>query len=409
MKERTMASAEIELRGHIIDSLTLPRVWGAIEDAGAHFQVREMTIGASENESSYTRIEITAESDKKLEELLHELRQLGATDVEERDAATERVLRAGILPDDFYSTTNLPTYVRVDSRWLEVGDIEMDVAIVVDRTVGAARGCPMHAVQVGDEVVVGFEGIRVEPLERPRASREIFGFMQSPVSSERAKALAIHEVAEAMRAAKARGGKILFVLGPAVVHTAAREHVAALIRRGYIQVIFGGNAIAAHDVEAAMFGTSLGIDLKTGLPVEHGHRHHLRAINAVRAAGSLEAARAQGLLGNGIVGAALEQGVELVLAGSIRDDGPMPGVIADAMEAQGRMRAAAHGVEVAVMAASMLHAIATGNLLPARVKTVVVDISPAVVTKLADRGTAQAMGLVTDVELFLGALADELK
>lgn len=404
-----MASAEIELRGHIIDSLTLPRVWGAIEDAGAHFQVREMTIGASENETSYTRIEITAESDEKLEELLNELRQLGATDVEERDAATERVLRAGILPDAFYSTTNLPTYVRVGGRWLAVEDIEMDVAIVVDRPAGAARGCPMHAVQVSDEVVVGFEGIRVEPLERPRASREIFGFMQSPVSSERAKALAIHEVAEAMRAAKARGGKILFVLGPAVVHTAAREHVAALIRRGYIQVIFGGNAIVAHDVEAAMFGTSLGIDLKTGLPVEHGHRHHLRAINAVRAAGSLEAAREQGLLGNGIVAAALEQSVEMVLAGSIRDDGPMPGVITDAMEAQGRMRAAVHGVEVAVMAASMLHAIATGNLLPARVKTVVVDISPAVVTKLADRGTAQAMGLVTDVELFLGALADELK
>ena len=403
-----MASAEIELRGHIIDSLTLPRVWGAIEDAGAHFQVREMTIGASENETSYTRIEITAESDEQLEELLNELRQLGATDVDERDAATERVLRAGILPDAFYSTTNLPTYVRVDGRWLEVEDIEMDVAIVVDRVAGAARGCPMHAVQVGDAVVVGFEGIRVEPLERPRASREIFGFMQSPVSSERAKALAIHEVAEAMRAAKGRGGKILFVLGPAVVHTAARDHVAALIRRGYIQVIFGGNAIVAHDVEAAMFGTSLGIDLKTGLPVEHGHRHHLRAINAVRAAGSLEAAREQGLLGNGIVAAALEQGVEMVLAGSIRDDGPMPGVITDAMEAQGRMRAAAHGVEVAVMAASMLHAIATGNLLPARVKTVVVDISPAVVTKLADRGTAQAAGLVTDVELFLQALVVEL-
>jgi lysine-ketoglutarate reductase/saccharopine dehydrogenase-like protein (TIGR00300 family) len=403
-----MASAEIELRGHITDSLTLPRVWGAIEDAGAHFQVREMTIGASENETSYARIEITAESDEQLEELLNELRQLGATDVEERDAATERVLRAGILPDAFYSTTNLPTSVHVDGRWLEVEDIEMDVAIVVDRAAETARGCPMHAVQVGDEVVVGFEGIRVEPLERPRASREIFGFMQSPVSSERAKALAIHEVAEAMRAAKAHTGKILFVLGPAVVHTAAREHVAALIRRGYIQVIFGGNAIVAHDVEAAMFGTSLGIDLKTGLPIEHGHRHHLRAINAVRAAGSLEAARKQGLLGNGIVAAALEHGVEMVLAGSIRDDGPMPGVITDAMEAQGRMRAAVHGVEVAVMAASMLHAIATGNLLPARVKTVVVDISPAVVTKLADRGTAQAIGLVTDVELFLGALAGEL-
>jgi lysine-ketoglutarate reductase/saccharopine dehydrogenase-like protein (TIGR00300 family) len=304
-----MASAEIELRGHIIDSLTLPRVWGAIEDAGAHFQVREMTIGGSETETSYARIEVIAEDAGRLEDLLGELRQLGATDVEERDAATERVTRAGILPDAFYSTTNLPTKARVNGHWLDVTDIEMDVAIVIDRAQGRARGCPMHAVQVGDEVVVGFEGVRVEPLERPRASREIFGFMQSPVSSERAKALAISEVAEAMRGAKAHSGKILFVLGPAVVHTAAREHVAALIRRGYIQVIFGGNAIVAHDVEAAMFGTSLGINLKTGLPVEHGHRHHLRAINAVRAAGSLEAAREQGLLGDGIVAAALEQGV----------------------------------------------------------------------------------------------------
>jgi lysine-ketoglutarate reductase/saccharopine dehydrogenase-like protein (TIGR00300 family) len=404
-----MASAEIELRGHIIDSLTLPRVWGAIEDAGAHFHVHEMRIGASETETSYARIEVSADTPEQLAELLSELRQLGATAVAESDATTEAVTRAGVLPDAFYSTTNLPTQVRVDGRWLTVDDIEMDVAIVVDRVAGVARGCPMHAVQLGDEVVVGFGGIRVEPLERPRASREIFGFMQSPVSSERAKALAIHEVAEAMREAKAHGGKILFVLGPAVVHTAAREHVAALIRSGYIQVIFGGNAIVAHDVEAAMFGTSLGIDLKTGLPVEHGHRNHLRAINAVRAAGSLEAAREQGLLGDGIVAAALEMDVELALAGSIRDDGPMPGVITDAMEAQGRMREAARRVEVAVMAASMLHAIATGNLLPARVKTVVVDINPAVVTKLADRGTAQAMGLVTDVELFLGALADELR
>ncbi len=198
------------------------------------------------------------------------------------------------------------------------------------------------------------------------------------------------------------------MLGPAIVHTAAREHVAALIRRGYVQVIFGGNAIIAHDIEAALFGTSLGIDLKTGEPVEHGHRNHLRAINAVRAAGSLAAAREQGLLGDGIVATALEHGVELVLAGSIRDDGPMPGVITDSMAAQAAMRQAVRGVEVAVLAASMLHAIATGNLLPAAVKSVVVDINPAVVIKLADRGTGQALGLVTDVELFLRALADEL-
>ncbi len=402
-----MASTEIELQGHIIDSYILPRVWGAIEDAGARFQVREMRIGTSETEPSYARMEVIADTPERLAELVSELQQLGAALATDQDVCTERVTQPGVLPDAFYSTTNMPTQVRVEGRWVDVEGIEMDVAIVVERAAGRARACPMHDVRVGDEVVVGHAGVRVEPLERPR-HHEAFGFMQSPVSSERAKALAINEVADAMRDARAHGSKILFVLGPAIVHTAARGYVAELIRRGYIQVIFGGNAIIAHDVEAAMFGTSLGVDLRTGEPVEHGHRNHLRAINAVRAAGSLEAAHAAGLLGDGIVASALAHGVDLVLAGSIRDDGPMPGVITDTMAAQGRMRAAVRGVGVAVMAASMLHAIATGNLLPATVRTVVVDINPAVVTKLADRGTAQAMGLVTDVELFLRALVDAL-
>jgi lysine-ketoglutarate reductase/saccharopine dehydrogenase-like protein (TIGR00300 family) len=402
-----MVSAEIELRGHIIDSFILPRVWGAIEEAGAHFHVREMRIGQSETEPSYARIEVSAESQQLLDDLIPELQRLGAELAEVQNARTALVTQPGVLPDDFYSTTNLPTEVRVQGEWLPVANIEMDVAIIIDHDAKSARTAPMHEAQVGDAVVVGYEGVRVEAQERPR-QREAFGFMQSPVSSERAKALAIRDVASAMIAARQRGGKILWVLGPAIVHTAARGSVAELIRRGYVQVIFGGNAIVAHDVEAAMFGTSLGVDLKTGEPVEHGHRNHLRAINKVRSLGSLEAAHAAGLLGDGIVAASLEYGVELVLAGSIRDDGPMPGVITDSVAAQGRMREAARGVEVAIMAASMLHAIATGNLLPASVRTVVVDINPAVVTKLADRGSAQAMGLVTDVELFLSALVDAL-
>jgi len=400
-----MASTEIELRGHIIDSFILPRVWGAIEEAGAHFHVREMRIGQSETETSYARIEVSAESQQMLDDLIPELQRLGADLAEVQNARTALVTQPGVLPDDFYSTSNLPTEVRVE--WLPVANIEMDVAIVIDRDAKSAHTTPMHEAQVGDAVVVGYEGVRVEAQERPR-QREAFGFMQSPVSSERAKALAIREVAAAMIAARRRGGKILWVLGPAIVHTAARGSVAELIRRGYVQVIFGGNAIVAHDVEAAMFGTSLGVDLKTGEPVEHGHRNHLRAINKVRSLGSLEAAHAAGLLGDGIVAASQEHGVDLVLAGSIRDDGPMPSVITDSVAAQGRMREAARGVEVAIMAASMLHAIATGNLLPASVRTVVVDINPAVVTKLADRGSAQVMGLVTDVELFLSALVDEL-
>lgn len=402
-----MASVEIELQGHIIDSFILPRVWGAIEEAGAHFHVREMRIGQSETETSFARMEVSAASQQLLDDLIPELQRLGADLAQEHNARTARVTQPGVLPDEFYSTSNLPTEVRVDGTWLLVADIEMDVAIVIDRDANTARAVPMHEVRVGDEVVIGYEGVRVEPQERPR-QHEAFGFMQSPVSSERAKALAIHEVAGAMIAARQRGGKILWVLGPAIVHTAARDSVAELIRRGYVQVIFGGNAIVAHDVEAAMFGTSLGIDLKTGEPVEHGHRNHLRAINKVRELGSLEAAHRAGLLGNGIVAASLEHGVELVLAGSIRDDGPMPGVITDSVVAQGRMREAARGVEIAVMAASMLHAIATGNLLPASVRTVAVDINPAVVTKLADRGSAQVMGLVTDVELFLSALVHAL-
>jgi lysine-ketoglutarate reductase/saccharopine dehydrogenase-like protein (TIGR00300 family) len=339
---------------------------------------------------------------------MQELQKLGALPAHAQNARTVHVMQDGVLPEDFYATTNLPTQVRIAGEWVDVEDIEMDVAIVVDMTAHRAHGCPMHEVRIGDEVVIGYEGIRVEAQERPR-QREAFGFMQSTVSSERAKALAIRDVAQAMREAREHDGKILFVLGPAVVHTAAREYVAELIRRGYIQVIFGGNAIVAHDVEAAMFGTSLGVDLKTGIPVEHGHRNHLRAINAVRAVGSLAAAHERGLLGDGIVAAALDHHVEMVLAGSIRDDGPMPGVITDMIAAQGAMREAVRGVEVCVMAASMLHAIATGNLLPASVRTVVIDINPAVVTKLADRGTAQAVGLVTDVELFLQALADALK
>ncbi len=402
-----MVSAEIELRGHIIDSFILPRVWGAIEEAGAHFHVREMRIGQSETEPSYARIEVSAESQQMLDDLIPELQRLGADLAEVQNARTALVTQPGVLPDDFYSTTNLPTEVRVQGEWLPVANIEMDVAIVIDQDAKSAYTTPMHKARVGDAVVVGYEGVRVEAQERPR-QREAFGFMQSPVSSERAKALAIRDVASAMIATRQRGGKILWVLGPAIVHTAARGAVAELIRRGYVQVIFGGNAIVAHDVEAAMFGTSLGVDLRTGEPVEHGHRNHLRAINKVRSHGSLEAAYAAGLLGDGIVATSLEHGVELVLAGSIRDDGPMPGVITDSVAAQGSMREAARGVEVAIMAASMLHAIATGNLLPASVRTVVVDINPAVVTKLADRGSAQVMGLVTDVELFLSALVDAL-
>jgi lysine-ketoglutarate reductase/saccharopine dehydrogenase-like protein (TIGR00300 family) len=403
-----MASELIELSGHIIDSWTLPRSWDIIMDRGGNFVVEEMRVGRRKDEPSYARLRVEAPNDEVLDLILSELQQFGAVLLHGEDAQTVAVEQEGVLPAKFYSTTNLPTQVRLRGQWVTVEGIEMDVAVVVDPARGRAYGKPMHEVQVGELVVVGHDGIRVQPFERAR-EREAFAFMQSDVSSEKVKVLAIHEIARRMKETRARNGKILFVLGPAVIHTGAGRYVAELIRRGYVQVIFGGNAIVTHDVEAALFGTSLGVDLRSGEQVEGGHRNHLRAINAIRAVGSLEKALEIGLLREGLTYEAMKHNIPMVLAGSIRDDGPMPGVINDMQEAQRRMRKEVKGVEMALMIASMLHAIATGNLLPSTVRTVVVDINPAVVTKLADRGSFQAAAVVTDAELFLRELVDALE
>jgi lysine-ketoglutarate reductase/saccharopine dehydrogenase-like protein (TIGR00300 family) len=402
-----MPSEVIELSGHIIDSWTLPRAWDVIMDRGGNFDVEEMRVGTTKTEPSYARLKITAPNDATLELILSELQQFGAVLIQGNDAETALVEQQGVLPSKFYSTTNLPTQVRLNGQWVNVEHIEMDVAIVLDKTNHRAYGKPMHEVQIGEEVVIGYTGIRVQPFERAR-ERESFAFMQSNVSTEKVKVLAIHEIARRMKETRAHHGKILFVLGPAVIHTGAGRYVAELIRRDYVQVIFGGNAIITHDIESALFGTSLGIDLRSGEQVEGGHRNHLRAINAIRAMGSVEKAIEAGLLKEGITYEAMKRNIAMVLAGSIRDDGPMPGVINDMQEAQKQMRQALRGVEMAILVASMLHAIATGNLLPAKVRTVVVDINPSVVTKLADRGSFQAAGLVTDAELFLRELAETL-
>ena len=402
-----MPSEVIELSGHIIDSWTLPRAWDVIMDRGGNFAVEEMRVGTSKTETSYARLKVTAPDDQTLELILSELQQFGAVLLHGNDVQTAIVEQNGVLPARFYSTTNLPTQVRLYTQWVQVEDIEMDVAIVIDKDHNRAYGKPMHEVRIGDEVVIGHEGIRVQPFERAR-DRESFAFMQSTVSTEKVKVLAIHEIARQMKETRAHNGKILFVLGPAVIHTGAGRYVADLLRRGYVQVIFGGNAIITHDIESTLFGTSLGIDLHSGEQVEGGHRNHLRAINAIRAIGSVEKAIETGLLKEGITYEAVKHNVRMVLAGSIRDDGPMPGVINDMQEAQKEMRQALKGVEMAILVASMLHAIATGNLLPATVRTVVVDINPSVVTKLADRGSFQAAGLITDAELFLRELAEAL-
>lgn len=402
-----MPSEVIELSGHIIDSWTLPRAWDVIMDRGGNFTVEEMRIGIHKTEPSYARLKVEAPDQHILELILTELQQFGVALVDGEDAQIAVVEQDGVLPPSFYSTTNLPTQVRINGQWVQVEHIEMDVIIVIDPAQHRAYCKPMHEVQSGDRVVIGHGGIRVQPFERAR-DRESFAFMQSSVSTEKVKVLAIHEIARQMRETRARGGKILFVLGPAVIHTGAGRYIAELIRQNYIQVIFGGNAIITHDIESALFGTSLGVDLRSGEQVEGGHRNHLRAINAIRAIGSISKAVESGLLKEGICYEAQKHGVRMVLAGSIRDDGPMPDVISDMQEAQRQMRSALPGVEMAVMVASMLHAIATGNLLPATVRTVVVDINPSVVTKLADRGSFQAAGLITDAELFLRELAEAL-
>ncbi len=400
-------SEVLELRGHIIDSLVLPRAFDAIMNLGGEFDVEEIRVGKHKDETSYARLRVRAADASTLDAILTQLQELGAELVSQKDVQTALAPRDGALPVDFYSTTNLVTEVRIGGRWVRVDNPEMDVAIVVDRAAQRAFTRPMVHVKRGDPIVVGHDGLRAIPLERPRET-EIFSFMNSSVSSEKPKKLAIHDIAREMKEIKARGGRILVVAGPAIIHSGAGPYLARLIREGYVDVLFGGNAIATHDVESALLGTSLGVNLENGLPMEGGHRHHMKALNTIRNAGSLRAAVEQGILKRGVMYEAIKKDIRMVLAGSIRDDGPMPDVITDVLVAQDRMRESVAGVELALMICSMLHAIATGNLLPAFVKTVVVDINPAVVTKLADRGSWQAVGLVTDAELFLRELSHAL-
>ncbi len=400
-------SETIVLEGHIIDSLILTRVMDSIMDLGGDFNVEEIRVGRHKQEPSYARLRVFADSEPQMRQILTTLQEFGAEIVDGGDVRTEPAPIDGAAPDDFYSTTNLPTQVRLHGHWVDVEGTEMDLVIVVDRERSRAWTCPIAELKAGDQVVVGHEGVRVFPMERER-EQEVFSFMRSTVSSERPNALAIAQVAQVMRDLREQGGRILFVVGPAIIHSGAGVHLARLIRGGYVQVLFGGNAVAVHDVESQLFGTSLGVDLRTGLPVPGGHRNHMRAINAIRRVGSLEKAVETGLLRSGVMYEAIRHGVQMVLAGSIRDDGPMPGVVTDVIEAQRQMREALQDVEMAIMVATMLHSIATGNLLPAHVKVVVVDINPATVTKLADRGSFQAVGMVTDAELFLRELVEEL-
>jgi len=398
---------EIELKGHIIDSFILPKVFDTIMDHGGEFEVLQFKIGKHKTDHSYTRLLVKAKDRKGLDRILGELLKTGAKIPEIEGLKLERAPGDMTLPGGFYSTTNHLTYVLFDGQWVEVENTEMDVAIVVDLENRRAAGKTFSDIKKGDLVVVGNTGIRVEPPERPR-SYTIFDFMKSRVSSEKPTRTIVKQVAEEITEVKKRGKKVLVVAGPAVVHTGAAESLAALIREGFVDVLFAGNAIAVHDIEHQLYGTSLGLNLQSGRSTEGGHRNHLYSINEVKMAGSIENLVKQKKIKEGIMYECINKGIPLVLAGSIRDDGPLPEVITDVIDAQKEMRKNLDGVELVLMLSTMLHSIAVGNLLASNVKTICIDINPATVTKLSDRGTAQALGIVTDVGIFIPMLAEEL-
>jgi lysine-ketoglutarate reductase/saccharopine dehydrogenase-like protein (TIGR00300 family) len=399
---------DIKLEGHIIDSLLLPQVLDVILGLGGEYRILRFNMGMEKDDPSLAVLRVTAAGEAELDEILRALQQHGAELIEQTDAALERCPADSVFPEDFYSTTNLETFIRFEGRWIPVDGPEMDCGVLVDAAAGTARTIPLIQVKAGDPMVVGRHGIRVIPLGRDEAARA-FEFMGSAVSSEKPKRLVVARVARLMRENRAAGKRIIAVLGPAIIHTGAAPEFAKLVSAGWIDVVFGGNAVATHDIESAFFDTSLGINLTVGESVEGGHEHHLRAINRIRAAGGIKEAIDTGVLTKGLFYEIVRKGIPYVLAGSIRDDGPLPDVITDTMVAQQRMREYVRDAGLCLMLCSMLHSIATGNLLAASVHTVCVDINPAAVTKLADRGSFQTIGIVTDVGLFLDELVTELE
>ena len=399
---------QVRLEGHIIDSLLLPKVLDLILRGGGTFHITDIQIGQRQQDLSWAQIEVEAPTSQILETILGQLTPHGAVPMDSEDCRLASADQDGAFPEGFYCTTNLVTEVRQGGDWLHVEDQEMDCGIVVDPADPAARCIPMHRVRAGQQVVMGHRGVRVHPLSHHDSDPETFQFMTSAVSSEKPKGITVSDIANYLRRTKQQGQKILVVGGPAIVHTGAAEHLCRLIRAGLVDVLFAGNALAAHDIEQAFFGTSLGVYLERGSPAHEGHEHHLRAINRIRRLGGIRQAVEQGVLTSGIMYECVKHKVALLLAGSIRDDGPLPDVVTDAVDAVEQMRALRQGVGFCLMIASTLHSVATGNILPASVPCACIDINPSTVTKLADRGTVHSVGIVTDVEPFLRALLDEL-
>ena len=396
------ATEVVEAEGHLIDSQLLNAMFDTVVRHDASFEVLEFRIGRTNDEPSFVSMRVAAPGPSVLTELLEELVTLGCRVARVEDAHTTAADRDGCAPEDFYSTTNHQTFIRRGGQWMPVERQRMDAVIAVED--GRAICRKLREIRAGDIVVCGVHGIKIVPQFQAR-DRLGFAFMTNEISSERRVETGVARIAAMMREAKRAGERIAFVAGPVVVHTGGGSYFCDLIRRGYVDVLLAGNALAVHDAEQAIFGTSLGVDLETGRAIEGGHRHHMRAINAIFRAGGLRPAVDRGVLKSGVMYECLRRNVEFVLAGSIRDDGPLPDTVTNLVEAQDRYAAALQGVKLVLVLSTMLHGIGVGNMLPAWVRLVCVDINPAVVTKLADRGSSQTIGIVTDVGLFLRQLA----
>jgi lysine-ketoglutarate reductase/saccharopine dehydrogenase-like protein (TIGR00300 family) len=408
-------SRTVQIEGHLLDAGILNQALDLVVENGGSFKVLNFNLGEQKQSTSAADVRVSAPSHEVMEDIMTQLIDLGAVapPQETCDTNTEVVTMAGVAPDDFYVTTIYPTEVRINCQWLELQDRRMDGAIAITETPeGIIARCKLlRDLEVGEKVVVGVEGIRTsrktESREKRNSSQE-FSFMGAGVSSERRVELVVEQIAWELRQIRDRGGKVVVTAGPVVIHTGGSHHLARLIREGYVQVLLGGNAIAVHDLEQATMGTSLGVDMQKGLPVRGGHRHHLKIINSIRRYGSIKAAVESGYITKGVMYECIKHDIPFCLAGSIRDDGPLPDTEMDLIKAQAEYSRLLRGADTILMLSSMLHSIGVGNMTPAGVKMVCVDINPAVVTKLSDRGSVESVGVVTDVGLFLSLLTKQL-
>lgn len=396
----------VEIRGHLIDSMTLAKVMNKIVDRGGRYKFLEFEVGKNPSDTSYAQLQVTGRDGAHLVDIMNDIRTEGATTTTPTEAVFREAPADMVLPVDFYSTTNNKTRIFRGGRWITAQHQMMDKCIIL---YGKDAWCaPIRDVKKGDMVLCGEEGIHVVPPPRPRVLSGLFEFMGSGSSSERPTQHIAKTVASDIVSIKRHGGRIIIVGGPAIAHTGAGPSIAAMIRGGYVDGILAGNALAVHDIENALYGTSLGMRIKDATLASKGHRNHMDTVNAVFTHGSIRNMVQDGVLKRGIFYECVKHNVPFVLAGSIRDDGPLPDVITDVVESQRAYKDMLRDSNMVVMIATMLHSIAVGNMLPSTVRTVAIDINQATVTKLLDRGTWQALGIVTDVGAFLPLVEQEI-